>query len=101
MRCTGRGLRAIGSAVAVWTALAVLPAWGANPFYTLQNATTLPSADTGWDYIAFDAATGRLFMDRRADGLTVFDVNKHAVIGNVENSKGANGTRLLPEFNRG
>jgi outer membrane protein assembly factor BamB len=96
-----RRLRAIASAVAVCTALAVLPAWAGDAFYTLQNATTLPSTNTGWDYIALDATNGRLFMDRRADGLTVFDVNRQAVIGNVENSKGANGTRLLPEFNRG
>jgi hypothetical protein len=73
----------------------------ADQFYTLQDATTLTSTDTGWDYITFDTATGRLFLDRRADGLTVFDVNRHLVIGNVENSLGANGTRLLPEFNRG
>lgn len=104
MHITPRALRHLPRVAAVCMALAAasaLPASAANPLYTLQNATTLPSTDTGWDYIAFDAATGRLFLDRRADGLSVFDVNRQAVIGNVENSKGANGTRLLPEFNRG
>ena len=78
--------------------LIVLPA-AAGPLYTLENATTLPSTNTGWDYVSLDAATGRLFMDRRLDGLTVFDINAHSAT-TVENSKGANGALLVPEFNR-
>jgi hypothetical protein len=58
--------------------LIVLPAAAADPLYTLENATTLPSTNTGWDYVSLDAATGRLFMDRRVDGLTVFDINEHS-----------------------
>ena len=38
-------------------------------------------------------------MDRRLDGLTVFDINAHSAT-TVENSKGANGALLVPEFNR-
>jgi len=79
--------------------LVVLPAAAAGPLYTLENATTLPSTNTGWDYVSFDAATGRLFLDRRVDGLTVFDINAHSATA-VENSKGANGALLVPEFNR-
>jgi outer membrane protein assembly factor BamB len=76
-----------------------LPAVAAGPLYTLENATTLPSTNTGWDHVSLDAATGRLFMDRRLDGLTVFDINTHSAT-TVENSKGANGALLVPEFNR-
>ena len=31
--------------------LIVLPA-AAGPLYTLENATTLPSTNTGWDYVS-------------------------------------------------
>ena len=79
--------------------LIALPAVAADPLYTLENATTLPSKNTGWDYVSLDAATGRLFMNRRLDGLTVFDINAHSAT-TVENSKGANGALLVPEFNR-
>jgi len=79
------------------TTLIALPA--AGPLYTLENATTLPSTNTGWDYMSFDSATGRLFLDRRLDGLTVFDIDTHSAT-TVENSKGANGALLVPEFNR-
>jgi hypothetical protein len=79
--------------------LIVLPAAAAGPLYTLENATTLPSTNTGWDYVSLDSATGRLFMDRRVDGLTVFDINEHSATA-VENSRGANGALLVPEFNR-
>ena len=49
--------------------------------------------------MSFDGATGRLFLDRRLDGLTVFDIDTHSAT-TVENSKGANGALLVPEFNR-
>ena len=77
------------------------PAQAASPTYTATSATVLPSTDTGWDYIALQPGTGRLFMARRADGLTVFDTATRQVVGTVENSTGANGPLLLPELNRG
>ncbi len=80
-------------------ALFAVPALAAGPLYTLDNATTLPSTNTGWDHITLDAATGRLFIARRADGLTVFDINTRKA-SQVDNSKGANGALLVPEFNR-
>jgi DNA-binding beta-propeller fold protein YncE len=104
MRRLEFALRRIRSAVAVFAALVGSegsPAFAAEVFYAQEAAVTLPSSNTGWDYIAYDAATGRLFLDRRADGLTVFDVNRQTVVGTVENSRGANGTRVLPEFGRG
>ena len=72
----------------------------AQPAYTTGPATVLPSTDTGWDYITLDPATHRLFMARRKDGLTVFDVNTRQVIATVENSIGANGVVLVPAFGR-
>jgi hypothetical protein len=45
--------------------------------------------------------SSRLFLGRDADGLTVFDVDQGKVVATVENSKGANGPLLLPQYNRG
>jgi DNA-binding beta-propeller fold protein YncE len=45
--------------------------------------------------------TGRLFLARDLDGLTVFDVDRQKAIATVENSVGANGPLLLPQYNRG
>ncbi len=64
--------------------------------YTTGPAYVLPSSDTGWDYITFDATTGRLFIARRKDGLTVFDTRTGTVVGQVEDSLGANGVLLVP-----
>jgi DNA-binding beta-propeller fold protein YncE len=77
-----------------------LPASATGPVYVLENATTLPSTNSSWDYLSLDQAGGRLFIARRLDGLTVFDINTKTVLSTVENSKGANGALLLPEFNR-
>ena len=64
-----------------------------------ESAHVLPSTDTGWGATAFDEATGRLFVARRADGLLVWDMKTLQSI-TVENSVGANGIVLAPEFNR-
>jgi len=81
----------------LWT----LPGHAAEPAYTTGPATTLPSSNTGWDYITLDQATGRLFIARRADGLTVWNTKAGKVLATVENSTGANGVVLVPESNRG
>lgn len=77
------------------------PGHAAEPAYTTGPTTTLPSSNTGWDYITLDQATGRLFIARRADGLTVWDTKAGKVLATVENSTGANGVVLVPEFGRG
>ena len=77
------------------------PAKAADLLYTLADAVTLPSTATGWDYIKMEPGSSRLFMARDRDGLTVFDVDANRVITTVENSTGANGPLLLPEYNRG
>ena len=68
--------------------------------YRLESATVLPSTATDWDYLAFDAARSYLFIARRGDGLTVFDVRTNKVVKNVEGTRGANGILLLPQFDR-
>lgn len=94
-----RGSRFTMAAIA---ALAMVPAAGAaDPLYTLDAARTLASSDTDWDYIKLEPGTPRLFIARRKDGLSVYDVRENKLIGQVENSVGANGPLLLPQFDRG
>lgn len=72
-----------------------------DPLYRLDTAISLTSIDTDWDYIKLEPGSTRLFIARRKDGLTVYDVDTRQVVGQVENSAGANGPLLLPQFNRG
>jgi len=69
--------------------------------YTMTGSVALPSTDTGWDYVKFEPGSARLFMGRLKDGLTVYDVDKGATVKTMENSVGANGPVLLPQYNRG
>jgi len=70
-------------------------------FYRLQSAVSFSGPVTGWDYLALDAARGYLFMDRRALGVTVYDVKAHKVVGTIADSAGANSTTLVPALDRG
>ncbi len=75
-------------------------ATGAPPLlYALEHETKLPST-ADWDYMKLDPDNNRLFIARRRDGLTVFDLKtrKHTTLAN---SVGANGPLLLPEYDRG
>jgi len=76
-------------------------AYAGEPLYVLESATALSSTDTDWDYIKLEPHGSRLFIARRKDGLTVFDVDKKRVVATVQNSAGANGPLLLPALNRG
>lgn len=77
------------------------PAMAGDALYRLESATALPSTDTDWDYIRLEPHGSRLFIARRKDGLTVFDVDSGKVLKTLENSDGANGPLLLPQFDRG
>lgn len=87
--------------LAVASCLASTVAFAGDLLYTKTASTVLPSTNTWWDYVKMQPGSNRLFMARVADGLTVFDVDKYEVIKNIENSKGANGPLLLPDYNRG
>lgn len=70
-------------------------------FYRLQAAVTLKSASPDWDYVALDDARGYLFIARRADGVTVYDVKAKKIVRTIEKSEDANAVCLVPEFDRG
>jgi DNA-binding beta-propeller fold protein YncE len=70
-------------------------------FYRLEKVTPLKGAEPGWDYVTLDAARQLLFLGRRDEGVTVFDIAANAAKTTIENSKGANHTALIPEVDRG
>jgi len=87
--CASLGLAAIGAAAQ------------AQQFYHLESAVTLKGAAPDWDYVTLDPARGYLFIGRRGDGVTVFDVSTQKIVRNIDRSEDANATVLVPEFDRG
>jgi DNA-binding beta-propeller fold protein YncE len=73
----------------------------AQQFYHLESAVALKSAAPDWDYVTLDPARGYLFIGRRGDGVTVFDVHTKKVVRNIDKSEDANAVVLIPEFDRG
>jgi DNA-binding beta-propeller fold protein YncE len=73
----------------------------AQQFYHLESAVPLKAAAPDWDYVTLDPARGYLFIGRRGDGVTVFDVRTKKVVRNIDKSDDANAVVLIPEFDRG
>lgn len=69
--------------------------------YRLENAVTIPSSDTGWDYNALDAERGLIFIAHRKDGLHVYDTKAGKVVKTMEESQDTNTAALAPEFDIG
>ena len=69
----------------------------------LESATTIEGKGSAWDYLTFDAATNRLFIGHRKEGLQVFDVVAKRLIATVATTAEAssNGAVLIPEFDLG
>ena len=86
---------------AAWCVSAGALADESQLLYTLERTATLPSSSTDWDYVKMQPDSNRLFMARLNDGLTVFDVEANKALATVENSVGANGPLLLPQYGRG
>ncbi|MEA2994314.1 MAG: hypothetical protein QOD40_3234 [Alphaproteobacteria bacterium] len=68
-----------------------------------ESATTVASKNAGYDYISFDAASNRLFLGHRGEGLQVFDVAGKKIVKVIDGTPAhsSNGGLLLPEFDLG
>jgi YVTN family beta-propeller protein len=77
------------------TALAAPPA----PNYH-QVKKIAVGGEGGWDYLTFDGATNRLYI-ARSTRVTVVDVQKGVVVGEVANTPGVHGVALVPTLHRG
>ncbi len=54
----------------------------------------------GWDYLAYDATSHRLFVSR-ATHVIVVDPRTGTIVGNIPNTPGVHGIALAPQLNKG
>jgi DNA-binding beta-propeller fold protein YncE len=92
---------AAAAAACAWAALCGWTGAQAAPGYRLESAVTLPGHSPGWDYLTVDPGRSYLFIGRRAQGVTVYDVATGRPVATIENSRGANIAALVPEVGRG
>jgi DNA-binding beta-propeller fold protein YncE len=92
-------LLTIGSTMVARAAEPAAPA--PKQVYRLASVVPFKGKAPGWDYVTLEAKTGRLFIGRRADGVTVYDTRTGKVVKTIARSQAANGAVLVPEFDRG
>lgn len=64
-------------------------------------AGTIPVAgEGGWDYLVVDEAARRLYLSH-ATHVVVFDVDSHAVVGDIPDTQGVHGIALAKDLGRG
>lgn len=95
--------KAMGAASGLALVLAASGASAADApkFYQLQSVLNLGGTGTSWDHIDYDQSHHRLYLSRRADGLTVIDTTTGKVVGQVENAKGSGSTAFNLKADRG
>ena len=71
----------------------------AAPKYRLLRKIPL-KGETGWDYLSLDAAARRLYVTRGI-GITVLDVDRGEVVGEIADTPGVHGVALAPDLGRG
>ena len=76
-------------------------AGAAQPFYRLESAVTLKGAAPDWDYVTLDPSRPYLYIGRRGDGVTVYDVSAKKALKTIDDSKAAGAIKLVPEFDLG
>jgi len=89
------------------------PSQPASPASTAENAPTtglplrvladvpLTGGTTRLDYQSLDSGTGRLYIAHLgSDLMTVFDVNKQTIVGDVKDLKHVHGVLAVPELHR-
>lgn len=76
-------------------------AHGQDPLlYRTEAVRTLPGSGHSWGFGALDPNSPTLFVARRENGLSLFDVQRQKALGTLANSTGANAVVLVPVRNR-
>lgn len=70
------------------------------PMYHREHRVTLPGSGHSWGFVGLDPTRPYLFVARRENGLTVFDVQRQRAVQTVAQSEGANGMVFVPELDR-
>ncbi|MGB3123028.1 MAG: hypothetical protein WBB95_04405 [Pseudomonas sp.] len=68
--------------------------------YHRQHRVTLPGSGDSWGFVGLDPTRPYLFVARRENGLTVFDVQHQKAVKTVAQSTGANGVVFVPGLDR-
>ncbi len=79
----------------------VAPVAPPAPVYRLSSTLNLPGVAPSWDYLSLDLAHGRLFLGRRAAGVSVIDLKTNRQIATIANSEKANVALIIPALDRG
>jgi len=77
------------------SASAIAPGSGYHPLKKVPLG-----GEGGWDYLAFDSPTRRLFISR-ATKVVVLNVDTGTVAGEIPNTDGVHGIAFAPELDRG
>jgi YVTN family beta-propeller protein len=77
----------------------VVPTQAAEPAYHVTRHEVLPG-DVKWDYLTYDAGSGRLFITR-GDHVDVYDTALGRVVASVSGTLGVHSVALAPELNKG
>jgi DNA-binding beta-propeller fold protein YncE len=75
------------------------PALAAAPSYKLTKSVALGAPDA-WDYVVFDAASGRVFIGHSTE-TTIVDGTSGAIVGHFAGLNGAHGTAIDAKLGRG
>ena len=89
------------SVVALAVSAPAAKAEDAPKFYQIQSILNLGGSGTSWDHLDYDQSHHRLYLSRRADGLTVVDTATGKMVGQVENAKGSGATAFNLKADRG
>ena len=57
------------------------------------------AGEGGWDYLVVDADARRLYLSHSTN-VVVYDVDSHAVVGDIPDTQGVHGIALAPEDRR-
>ncbi len=86
-------------AVSLFLACAAPLAVAAEPAFRVARQEVLPGG-VKWDYLAYDAGSGRLFITR-GDHVDVYDTALGRVVGEVAGTAGVHGVALVPGLGKG
>jgi len=58
------------------------------------------AGEGGWDYLVVDSDARRLYLSHSTH-VVVYDVDSHAVVGDIPDTQGVHGIALAPDLGRG
>ncbi|UUQ63273.1 hypothetical protein NLK61_18580 [Pseudomonas fuscovaginae UPB0736] len=68
--------------------------------YHREQQVRLPGSGDSWGFAALDPARPYLYLARRENGLSVFDIKRQRLVKTVPGSAGANGVVFVPGLDR-